>query len=173
MQDKQSLLTIGQIAKLVGITRRIIINYEDHGLIHADTRGEFETGYRYYSMDTLVRIRTIRSLQNIGLSLDEIKAYLDGSSDLSPVLKRMEQLRKELDDNIELLRERMRQSERSKCHITRLPAYTAYYEKHEDTSLQSRVDNLRQVAYTAVSTYGTDISKRMYFMEVSDRKSVV
>ena len=81
MNAKQDLLSVGEIARTMGLTRRIILNYESHGLIHADTRGDSNTGYRYYSMDTLARIRTIRTYQKLGLSLDEIKNYLDDSAD--------------------------------------------------------------------------------------------
>ena len=80
MSEGKGLLTVGEVAEITGVTRRIIINYEANGLIKPDTRGEFDSGYRYYSMDTLVRIRTIRAYQNLGLSLSEIKDYLDDAS---------------------------------------------------------------------------------------------
>jgi len=165
MKNNENLLTIGEIAKTIGITRRIIINYEAHGLIHADTRGEFDSGYRYYSMDTLVRIRTIRTFQNLGLSLDEIKEYLDDSADLAPALKRLETLREELDLNIERLRERMNQGEQGKIAITELPRHTVYRRTMRDLTVEARTKHLRDVAYTAVTAHGSDISKRMYFIE--------
>lgn len=167
MNEKHSLLTIGEIAKTLGITRRIIINYEDHGLISADTRGEFNTGYRYYTMDTLVRIRTIRTYQKLGLSLDEIKEYLDNNANLAPAIKRLELLRDELNLNIELLRERLKQNEENKISITTLPAQTVYQITSNDTTVADRTNRLRDVAYAAITTYGTDISKRMYFTERS------
>ena len=108
MTTKDNLFTIGEVAKAIGITRRIIINYEDHGLISADSRGEDDKGYRYYSMDTLVRIRTIRNFQDCGLSLDEIKEYLTGGKDLTLALRRLEALRDELNLNIEKIRERIK-----------------------------------------------------------------
>ena len=167
MNSQQKLLTIGQIAKMIGITRRIIINYEDHGLIRADSRGEFNSGYRYYSMDTFVRIRTIRSLQNIGLSLEEIKNYLNDTTDMLPILRRMEALREELDKNIAFLWERMQQGEKSKIHITQLPPHTAYYQTIRSYSIEERTTRLRDVAYAAVNRYGMNAGKRTYFTEVS------
>ena len=167
MNHQSQLLTIGEIAKTIGITRRIIINYENHGLIKADTRGEFQSGYRYYSMDTLVRIRTIRTFQKLGLSLDEIKNYLDGSTDLLPILKRLETLREELDENIELLKERTKQSQKGQIHATELQQHTVYRQTMCDPLLADRITHLRDVAYTAIRTYGTDASKRMYFTESS------
>ena len=167
MNGKQSLLTIGEIAKMLGITRRIIINYEDHGLISADTRGEFNTGYRYYTMDTLVRIRTIRFYQKLGLSLDEIKKYLDNTANLEPVIQRLEALRDELNLNIELLRERLNKTEQNKIEITTLPAQTVYQITANDTTVAERTNHLREIAYIAITAHGTDTSKRMYFTERS------
>ena len=167
MNSKQQLLTVGEIAKMLGITRRIILNYESHGLIQADTRGEFASGYRYYTMDTLVRIRTIRSLQNCGLSLQEIKNYLADSTDLMPMLQRLEALRDELNRNIALLQERMEQGVKSSIHIAQLPPHTVYCKTMRDESIEARTTHLREVAYAAVNSYGTDISKRMYFTESS------
>ncbi len=74
---KDYLFTIGEAAKAMGITRRIILNYEEKGLISPDVKSEVDgrNGHRYYTMDTLSRIGAIRLLQNLGLSLDEIIKY--------------------------------------------------------------------------------------------------
>lgn len=167
MNSKQDLLSVGEIARTMGLTRRIILNYEAHDLIHADTRGDSNTGYRYYSMDTLARIRTIRTYQKLGLSLDEIKNYLDGSADLTPMLKRLEALRDELEENIAQLRERMKQHKQSEIFFTTLPAYTVYVQRAKDETLERKINRLRDTAYAAVTKHGTDTSKRMYFTESS------
>ena len=164
MKSEQKLLTIGEITQILGLTRRIVLNYEAHGLIKADTRGEFNAGYRYYSMDTLVRIRTIRTYQNLGLSLAEIKSYLNGGMDLIPVLRRMEALREELDLNINHLRERIKQEQQG-ISIKQLPPQTVYSETVRGGSVEMRTKYLRDVAYTAITRYGTDVTKRMYFTE--------
>ncbi|MFQ9930411.1 MAG: MerR family transcriptional regulator [Roseburia sp.] len=70
----KELFSIGDAADFVGITRRIILNYEVHGLVFPDVK-EDPSGNRYYTIDTLTKIRTIRSLQNLGLSL----AFIHGS----------------------------------------------------------------------------------------------
>ena len=74
----KELFSIGDAADFVGITRRIILNYEAHGLVFPDVK-ETPSGNRYYTIDTLTKIRTIRSLQNLGLSLDEILDYFNNS----------------------------------------------------------------------------------------------
>ena len=74
--DNKNLFSIGEIAKAVGITRKIILNYEIKGLIQPDKK-DATTGNRYYTIDTFTQIRTIRVFQNLGLSLDEIREYFN------------------------------------------------------------------------------------------------
>ena len=83
------LFSKGEIASAIGITRKIILNYETKGLISPDKK-DGTNGNRYYTIDTFTRIRTIRVFQDLGLSLGEIYGYLDGASDLSPMIKRLE-----------------------------------------------------------------------------------
>ncbi len=77
----KELFSIEMPQTLWAFTRRIILNYEAHGLVFPDEK-EDPSGNRYYTIDTLTKIRTIRSLQNLGLSLDEIRGYFDNSNDL-------------------------------------------------------------------------------------------
>ena len=44
--SSKKYMSIGEIAKSLGLTRRIILNYEDKGLIQADHR-DSATGNRY------------------------------------------------------------------------------------------------------------------------------
>ena len=68
------LFKIGEIAKILGITRKTILVYEDMGLLTPAVKDE-NSGYRYYTADNMTQIRSIRSLQTLGLSLSEIKEY--------------------------------------------------------------------------------------------------
>ena len=102
-QKEDRLMSIGEIAKSLGITRRIILNYEEKNLLQADVK-DGATGNRYYLADSLTKIRTIRVLQNLGLSLDDIQAYYDGTTDMEPMIERLEKLRDELNLNIEKLK---------------------------------------------------------------------
>ena len=91
-QKEDRLMSIGEIAKSLGITRRIILNYEEKNLLQADVK-DGATGNRYYLADSLTKIRTIRVLQNLGLSLDDIQAYYDGTTDMEHMIERLEKLR--------------------------------------------------------------------------------
>ena len=105
MNVEKNMFTIGEMAKSIEITRKIILNYEAKGLITPDVK-DGKNGNRYYTVDTFTKIRTVRILQKLGLSLDEIHAYLDGKTDLLPLIRRLEAMRDEINLNIEKLYER-------------------------------------------------------------------
>ena len=146
MEQRQKLFSIGEIARAVGVTRRMILNYEDRGLICPDVKNG-DAGNRYYTIDTFTKIRSIRRLQDLGLSLDEIRGYFDGPIDLLPLIRRLEKLRDELNLNIEKLYER-----------------ASVQPAHSD-SIAEKTALLRNTALEAMRTYGTDITRRMYFIE--------
>lgn len=52
MKRDDKLFSIGEIAKALGVTRRIILHYEERGLIEPDKRDD-ATNNRYYTIDTL------------------------------------------------------------------------------------------------------------------------
>lgn len=60
MKKEKNLFSIGEIAKALGVTRRIILNYEQRGLIQPDIK-EGATGNRYYTIDSFTKLRSIRS----------------------------------------------------------------------------------------------------------------
>ena len=103
--DNNNLFSIGEIAKAIGITRKIILNYETKGLITPDKK-DGTTGNRYYTIDTFTQIRTIRVFQDLGLSLDEIRTYFSDTTDLQPMINRLEKMKDELILTIEKLKER-------------------------------------------------------------------
>ena len=159
------LFSIGEVAKAVGITRKTILNYELKGLIRPDKK-ESTTANRYYTIDTFTRVRTIRMLQDLGLSLNEIKEYFSDESDLMPMIRRLENRRDALNRTIEQLRERAdRDSEEVKEIM--LESQTIYRCVYHATSIASKTDLLRDTALAAMRTYGIDTTKRMYFTESS------
>ncbi len=163
MKNDNNLFSIGEIAKAVGLTRRIILNYEAHGLIQPDVKSA-TSGNRYYTIDTFTQIRTIRVFQELGLSLDEIRAYFFESSDLTPLIHRLESLRDALNLNIEKLRERAEPSA-SQIKEVQLAAQWIYRRTYQSDSVAERTVLLRNTALEAMRSCGTDISRRMYFIE--------
>ncbi len=164
MNDK-NLFSIGEVAKAVGITRKILLNYETKGLIKPDQK-DGAAGNRYYTIDTFTQIRTIRVFQNLGLSLDEIREYFNDSTDLEPIIKRLKKTRDELNLTIEKLEERTQQKGSDIREITIEPQ-TVYCRVYNSTSVADKTNLLRNTALEAMKLYGTDTTRRMYFTEYS------
>jgi DNA-binding transcriptional MerR regulator len=62
---------VGDLAKATGKTVRALHLYEELGLLRAHERSKGR--YRLFAPDSLIRVRWITKLQNLGLSLSEIQ----------------------------------------------------------------------------------------------------
>ncbi len=162
MKKDRSLFSIGEVARALGITRRAILYYEEFGLIRPDVK-DGVTGNRYYTIDTFVKIRTIRILQSLSLSLSDIRGYYDGVFDLPPLIPHLEALRDQLDRHIESLKERSDAAPQVK--LVRLPQQTVYRRVYSALTVAERTALLRSTALEGMRLYGTDISHRMYLVE--------
>lgn len=162
----KNLFSIGEVAKAVGITRKTILNYEAKGLIKPDKK-DGATANRYYTIDTFTQIRTIRVFQNLGLCLDEIREYFNDSSDLSPMINRLEKMRDELNLTIEKLKERTFKSNNTVKEIT-IDPQTIYFCTYNTSTIADKTNLLRHTALEAMKKYGTDTTRRMYFTEHSE-----
>lgn len=72
------MLTIGDFARLSGLSVRMLHHYDSLGLLRPDRVDAF-TGYRYYAPQTLESANRIVALKELGFSLDETRQLLDAS----------------------------------------------------------------------------------------------
>lgn len=94
------MLTIGEVAHLVGVATSALRYYERRGLVTADARA---SGQRRYGWSTVRRLVFVQMLQDAGLSLDDIEGVLaadDNASWKDIARQRLDQL----DDEITRLR---------------------------------------------------------------------
>ena len=68
------MLTIGQLAKQMGVRTSTLRYYEKEGLIAPD--GRTESGYRLYQPSAVQKIQLIQRAQRVGFSLADIRALL-------------------------------------------------------------------------------------------------
>lgn len=68
---------VGEISKLAGLTVRTLRYYDQIGLFSPSDYTE--SGHRLYNKSDLSKLQQILSLKYIGLSLDDIQAYLSDS----------------------------------------------------------------------------------------------
>ncbi|MBQ9650571.1 MAG: MerR family transcriptional regulator [Prevotella sp.] len=71
MREKTKL-KIGEFSQIMQVTVKTLRHYEQKGLLLPDEVDEW-TGYRYYSIGQMQKLKDIRDLQRLGFSLDEIK----------------------------------------------------------------------------------------------------
>ncbi len=69
----QPSLRIGELAEATGTTPRALRHYEQAGLITSERAAN---GYRFYDAAVAARVRNIRHLLDVGLTLDDVRVFL-------------------------------------------------------------------------------------------------
>src|SRR4028118_1419848 len=126
---------VGELADTTGLSVRALHHYEEIGLLVPSERTE--AGHRLYSEDEVVRLQQIASLRALGLSLDQIRGFLDEEG---PSPTRVIEL------HIARLKERI-EAERKLCE--RLESVAAFLATREASggaaSTQRFVDTVMEV----------------------------
>lgn len=91
-------LTIGDFARLGGVSARMLRHYDGLGLLRP-SRVDESSGYRYYEAAQLARLNRLVALKEVGFSLDEIGRLID--ADPSDVHEQLVRRREELARSIE------------------------------------------------------------------------
>ena len=92
---------IGEFSRLMQVTVKTLRHYEQKELLIPD-EVENWTGYRYYSIAQMLKLNSIRKLQQLGFSLEEIRDLYDNESHTPSV----EQLTEKINDT-EILLQRL------------------------------------------------------------------
>lgn len=72
---RQKLYTVGEFAKLCGVSRHTLYHYDEIGVLVPSASGP--NGYRLYALEQLERFFMIKTLQELKAPLAEIKSYLE------------------------------------------------------------------------------------------------
>ena len=122
--SNKTKLKIGEFSQMMQITVKTLRFYEQKELILPDEVDEW-TGYRYYSIGQMQKLKSIRDLQQLGFSLDEIKDLYDNSLHVPDAAQIAEKI-KETERQIQLLtrrRDRLLQLTNSRKHITKMEKF--------------------------------------------------
>ena len=87
------MLKIGEFSKLSHITVKALRFYEKEGLLLPESVDEW-TGYRFYESSQLETAAKIKSMRQLGLSIDEIKSIFSGEDVMKILTAREENLRR-------------------------------------------------------------------------------
>ena len=94
----KKFFSIGEAAKLAGMTAETLRHYDRIGLVCPHKKDEW-TKYRYYTEDEIVRLNTVRALRCMDLPLDEIKTVLE-LNDFQKIVEFLESAEQKADEKI-------------------------------------------------------------------------
>jgi len=115
--------SIGQVAKITGLSAKTIRFYEEQGVIESPSREG--NGYRFYSEENLEEIKLIKNARDLGLPLSEIKKLTVGCEN-GDCSHSKEYVQKTIEGYLGLLTERITQMEKLKSRLKKLMANGPY-----------------------------------------------
>ncbi len=83
-------LTVGDVARLAGVTVRTLHHYDRIGLVSPS--GRTPAGYRLYGAADLDRLHAVLAYRELGFALDDVAGLLDGTADREAHLRRQHEL---------------------------------------------------------------------------------
>ncbi len=162
----ESLFQIGEVTKILGVTRKTLLVFEEMGLLTPAVKDE-ESGYRYYSADNMTQIRSIRSLQSLGLSLKEVAEYYYDTANVDTHLQRLTELRSALDRNIQMLQVRAAKRGDMTVHRTTLPQQVCFCRQYKCENVSDAANKLRDTYIAAARTGKMSMLSRMFTVRMS------
>ena len=105
--SEKTKLKIGEFSKMMQVTVKTLRHYEQRGLL-VPYEVDSWTGYRYYSIEQMQRLNTIRGLQRQGFTLEEIKELLEDGMQM-PSIELLTRKIEETERQLQLLMERRSQ----------------------------------------------------------------
>ena len=165
-KHNENLFKIGEVIKIMGITRKTLLVYEEMGLLTPAVKNE-KSGYRYYSADNMTQICSIRSLHALGLSLKEIAEYYCNTDNIDTLLARFMELRASLDRNIQMLQVRAAKRGDLTVRKTTLPRQVCFCRHYECENVAEAANVLRDTYIAAARTGKMAMLGRMFTMRMS------
>ena len=165
-KDNDTLFQAGDTMKIAGVTRKMLRVYEESGLLTPFAKNE-NSGYRYYSADNITQIRLIRTLQAAGMSLKEIAEYLHEPNKIDVYLRRLRNLRAELDRSIQTIQIRATKQGDLTIHKTTLPQQVCFCHQYQCADVSEAKSKLRDTYIAAARTGMMSTLDRMFTVRTS------
>lgn len=155
MENKELYFTTGELARLTGLSKQLLIFYDKKNFFTATSTGS--NSYRYYLLSKYFQLKILITLRKMDIPLEEIYQYLQHGSDefLLSIYKRklseyQEQM-KQLQKKSQILEKRIQSMERqphlilNRIFITELEKERRYYRWDIDMSAPVK-DRVSQMA---------------------------
>ncbi len=133
------MLTIGAFARLGGVSPRALRHYEAVGILLPASIGP-TNGYRRYRADQLTTLQRIQALQDLGLSLQQLRPLLEDSitsDDLAAMLR---------SKRVEL----MEQVADARARLERVERRLRYLETEDEMSIDFTITRIQPVRVAQV-----------------------
>ena len=133
----QGFMTVGEVAKKMGVTVRTLQYYDKEGLLPPSA--ESDGGRRLYTDKDLVMLNQIISLKSLGFSLDDIKGSLFPLETPKEVANALTEQADDLRKKIEQLKASLSAIEQLKTEV--LQIQTVNFKKYADIIINLQMKN--------------------------------
>ncbi len=103
--ENEELISIGDLAKSLGLTTRTLRYWEESGIIEAAPRSDGSN--RFYKQDIAKRVRFIIKLKELGLTIQELQDLYNAYGEAKRTDRMIPALVRVLDKHINLVDEKM------------------------------------------------------------------
>ena len=133
----EGFMTVGEVAKKMGITVRTLQYYDKEGLFSPSLQSE--GGRRLYTDKDLIKLHQILSMKHLGFSLDDIKNRLVSLDTPEQVANALEEQADALRKKIESLSEALRQTEALREEVLKMQSVD--FKKYADIIVNLQMKN--------------------------------
>ena len=133
----QGFMTVGEVAKKMGVTVRTLQYYDKEGLLSPSA--ESEGGRRLYTDKDLITLHQILSLKSLGFSLDDIKERLTSLETPADVANALTEQADDIRRKIEQLQASLSAIEQLKAEV--LQMQTVNFKKYADIIVNLQMKN--------------------------------
>ena len=133
----QGFMTVGEVAKKMGVTIRTLQYYDKEGLLSPSA--ESEGGRRLYTYKDLITLHQIISLKSLGFSLDDIKERLISLETPADVANALTEQADDIRKKIEQLQASLSAIEQLKTEV--LQMQTVNFKKYADIIVNLQMKN--------------------------------
>ena len=157
--------SIGDLAKASGLTVRTLYHYDEIGLVVASERTA--SGHRRYTPEDVRRLYQVRSLRQLGLSLEEVRSALSQSDSLRPIFQAQLEALTTQAQQVEALRSRLtalldgHTTESLLSTLEMMSVYESYFTADQLTDLRSRAASLGPEAVEGLKASWLELVKEI------------
>ena len=150
----EGFMTVGEVAKKMGVTVRTLQYYDREGLLHPSA--ESDGGRRLYTDKDLVMLHQIISLKSLGFSLKDIKGRLNSLKTPDDVANALTEQADAIRINIKQLKDSLAAIEQLKTEV--LQMQTVNFKKYADIIVNLQMKN---ESYSLIKHFDDDTLDRI------------